>query len=580
MTYTVQSRVIGGMPTIGLYATIDPRTYPDPAVGGKSAREQQEPIVRHRLELVKSLLESIVLSDGTHPRVVCSTILVGGPREAAAVCRDFEVAGVNIVVNSMATWSMGYETDATIGHPEWIVALEAMNGTQWPGAVLLNARRAAANAHLRPVYSIYPPDVELNPVVDSLHPETIGQLAEFVVCAAAVVKMRGTSYASMGHISMGIGGSENISDVFDRWFGMKLIHVDQLEILKRIEKGMFDPDERIRAATWFMNKFVGRIDPSAKRSPAVIERLIHDWLVPMTLVVRGLMRGDNSIKDSERAMGLNALVGGTTGQRYWTDYFPNFDFTEAWLSSTFDWNGSRPPITVATENDGLNGMGMLLANFLTGRAALFADLRTYWSAEAVRKELDGDLFEAECPDGFLDLRNSGPAALDWSTDPRLGGDQLVENVTNNTVWQPAALGYFPHDGLSTQFRTPGRIPVTLLRLNRIGLDLTLSIAEGHTVELPGKLADAISGWTNPTWPETFVTLGPETRSYMERGNDPNHVVAAVGHIGCSLVILASMLRIPVDCHTNFEAKDALRPTLWKRLGGDREACRRLGPRYA
>ena len=62
-----------------------------------------------------------------------------------------------------------------------------------------------------------------------------------------------------------------------------------------------------------------------------------------------------------------------------SDWKPNGDFTEAILNTNFDWNGKRQPSVFATENDGLNGVAMLLEHLLTGRPAVFADVRTYWS---------------------------------------------------------------------------------------------------------------------------------------------------------------------------------------------------------
>ena len=563
--------VIGGTPTIGVYATIDPRTYPVP--GKESVRDQQAAMVRDRLEKVIDYIEGILKEHNIDGTVIRGQCFVGGPVEAATVRQQFESMGANIVVNSMATWSMGWETDVSVGHPEWLCAIEAMNGTAWPGAVLLHARRASATAHRRPVYPIYPPDVQADPTGD-LHNETRERLRQFITAASAIVRMRGTSYASIGHVSMGIAGSENISDIFSRWFGMMLVHIDQMEIFNRIENKMFDPFERDHATGWFREKFAGRFDPDGLRNPDELHELIHKWLVPMTLVVRGIMRGDDGIADTERRQGVNALVGGTAGQRYWTDWFPNFDFTEAMLSGSFDWNGRREPITLATENDGLNGMGMLLGTLLTGRATLFADLRTYWSARAIREQT-GHSLGGYCEGGFIHLINSGPAALDWATDPR--SNNVMAEAIERTTWHPAELGYFPHDGLSTHFVTPGGVPVTLLRLNRVGLDLTLSVVHAHTVDLPPKVAAHVRRVTNPTWPDTIIRVDEgSTEDFMTNGNDPNHVVAVAGHIGGDVLTVASMLRIPVD-YTNVATCLALRPTLWTRLGGDWQACRTLGP---
>jgi len=577
--------LVGKPVTVGIVGLIDPRTYQAPGLEGGSVKAAQLPVVMRRLRQVAKVVMGIKLYDGSPLKVVVAGIPVGGPRDAAIVQQMFEEAGVDCVINSMATWSMGWETQP-FGHPEWPVLYEAMNGTNWPGAVLLNSLRASATAHLRPVWCSYPPDVEGLPGSSGeLHPVTVQRIQQFLKAAAAITIMRGKSYASIGHVSMGIAGSEPVSDVLSRWFGMKLAHVDQLEAYMRVTQGMYDKEEAQRAVEWFLKTFEGRIDPQGKRTPAATERLVEQWLVPMTLVVRDIMRGNDAIQDEERSQGLNAIVGGTAGQRYWTDWCPNWDFPEAILSSMFDWNGHRPPITLATENDWANGLGMLWGTLLTGYSSLFADLRTYWSPKAL--EAIGYAAEVHGTKrvGILDLRNSGPAALEWGTDvANLNIDARRAAAIEAVEWHPANLGYFPHDGLSTQFQTPGNRQVTLLRLNRIGPDLTLSVFEGQTVKLPAEIAKKIGEATDPTWPVTFVTVDREEGSLssyevMSRGIDPNHVVAAIGHIGTEVLTLAAMLRIPVDCH-NIPEKRIWRPTLWTRLGGDREACRALGPLYA
>ncbi|TSC52944.1 MAG: L-fucose isomerase [Parcubacteria group bacterium LiPW_72] len=570
--------LVGNPPIVGIYATIDPRTYLVPGLTEGSVKAQQLPVVMNRLEKVVALACQIKMYDGTPLRVVSAPIPVGGPRDAAIVQKFFEEQGVSIVINSMCTWSMGWET-SFFGHPEWITAYEAMNGTAWPGAVLLNSKRASATAHMQPVFCIYPPDVEEMDPKAPLHPESIRRITQFLKCAGSVIMMRGKSYASIGHVSMGIAGSEPVSDILARWFGMKLVHVDQLEILMRMEHEMYDKDEVNRAYDWFFKTFEGRIDPY-KKMTCHDHRELVEKLVKMTLVIRDIMRGNDVIKDEERSQGANALFGGTAGQRYWTDWYPNFDLPEAINSSTFDWNGLRPPIVHATENDFLNGMGMQWGAFLTGFSALFADLRTYWSPKKI-KEATGFDMSPVAPTGFLHLINSGPAALDWATDPSLlPAEERMKQAIKGTEWHPANPGYFPGGGLSTHFVTPGGLPITMIRFNRIGQDVTLTVIEGHTVQLPDNAAEYVRQRTDPTWPDTFVVAdGIDTFDVMSRGIDPNHVSAAIGHIGEEVMIMAAMLRIPVDYH-NIAENRIFRPTLWTRLGGDREACKVLGPLYA
>lgn len=570
--------LVGNPPTVGIYVAIDPRTFSVPGIPEGSVKAQQMPVVMNRLGKVVKLAESIEMYDGTKLKVVKGSVPVGGPRDAAIVQKEFEQAGVSIVLNSMCTWSMGWETNF-LGHPDWITAYEAMNGTAWPGAVLLNSKRASATAHRQPVFCIYPPDVEEMDPAAPLHPESIRRITQFLKCAGSIAMMRGKSYASIGHVSMGIAGSELSSDILARWFGMKLIHVDQIEILMRIERKMYDQDEVNRAYDWFFKTFEGRIDPY-KKMATHDHKVLVEKLVKMTLVIRDIMRGNDVIKDEERSQGANALFGGTAGQRYWTDWYPNFDFPEAINSGTFDWNGPRPPMVQATENDFLNGMSMQWGTMLTGFATLFADLRTYWSPKKIKEATGVDIC-SYVPTGFLHLINSGPAALDWATDPSLmPAEERIKQAIKEIEWHPASPGYFPGGGLSTHFVTPGGLPITMIRLNRIGQDLTLSVIEGHTVQLPENVAEYVRQRTDPTWPDTFVMAdGIDTFDVMNKGIDPNHVSAAIGHIGEEVMAMAAMLRIPVDYH-NIAENRIFRPTLWTRLGGDRETCKVLGPLYA
>lgn len=566
-------------PTVGIFATIDPRTYPVAGIPEGCVKRQQLPVVLNRLGKTAEIARQLTLYDGGKLKVVVASIPVGGPREAAIVQQEFEEAGVDFIVNSMVTWSMGWETDL-FGHPEWLEAHEAMNGTAWPGAVLLNSKRASATALGRQVYSIYPPDVEEMSPEAALHPESVRKLTQFLRCAASVTQLRGSNYASMGHVSMGIAGSEPISDVLLRWFGMKLVHIDQTEILARVQKNLYARSEVDRACQWFFKNFSPRIDPVNRRDRKQIEALVRQWLVPMTLAIRGIMRGEQEVQDEERGQGVNALFGGTAGQRYWTDHYPNFDFPEAVLTSSFDWNGLRTPIILATENDWLNGMGMQWALMLTGFTSLFADLRTYWSVKRIRQATRVDL-SGIAPTGFVHLINSGPAALDWATNPgNPDHEERRQKAIEGTEWHPAELGYFPNDGLSTHFCTHGGLPITMLRLNRIGLDLTLSVVQGRTLGLPDNVYRYVRDCTNPTWPDTFVVPDHlDAFDFMNRGNDPNHVATGIGHFGAEARLLASMLRIPVD-YTNITEEQTLLPTSWRRLGGDRRACDFFGPRYA
>ena len=201
----------------------------------------------------------------------------------------------------------------------------------------------------------------------------------------------------------------------------------------------------------------------------------------------------------EEAMGHNAIAGGFQGQRQWTDHFPNGDFMEAILNSSFDWNGMREPFVFATENDSLNGATMLFGHLLTNTAQVFADVRTYWSPDAV-KRVTGYTLTGDAASGFIHLINSGAATLDatgqmkrdgkpvmkpfWEIDP-----EEVEACLKATTWYPGMTGYFRGGGYSSSFLTQGGMPMTMARLNIVkGLGPVLQIAEGVTIDLPEDVA--------------------------------------------------------------------------------------------
>jgi L-fucose isomerase len=323
----------------------------------------------------------------------------------------------------------------------------------------------------------------------------------------------------------------------------------------------------------------------------------------MTLIIRDLMTGNPRLKEKgfgEEAMGHNALVSGFQGQRQWTDFLPNGDFSEAILNSSFDWNGIRTPYLVATENDALNGVSMLLGYLLTNTAQIFADVRTYWSPDAVERVTGWRPVE-RAAGGFIHLINSGSATLDGSGRQRMNGQPVMKphwDITETevkacldaTTWYPAANGYFRGGGYSSKFVTSGGMPVTMCRLNLIkGQGPVLQIAEGHTIDLPANVHPVLDERTDRTWPTTwFVPVltgeGPFTDVYSVMANwGANHGAISYGHIGAQLITLASMLRIPVAMH-NVDDEKIFRPSAWGAFGMDTEssdyrACMVYGPLY-
>lgn len=481
-------------------------------------------------------------------------------------------------------------------------AIWGFNGTERPGAVYLAATLASHAQKGLPCFGIYGRDVQ--DAGDSRVPGDVEEkLLRFAKAGLAAASMKGSTYLAMGGVSMGIGGSIVDPEFFERWLGMRVMNVDMSEFAGRIEKRMFDADEYERAIGWVRAKCREGEDrnPSEKRRRR--ERLDREWeiSVQMALIARDLMVGNPRLAEMgypEQALGHNALAGGFQGQRQWTDHFPNGDFMEAILCSSFDWNGIRQPYMLATENDALNGISMLFGNLLTGTAQLFADVRTYWSPAAIAR------VTGRAEDGVLHLINSGPAALDWTGRMSGARDEPVlkpfwemdnadvENCLEATLWCPSMTEYFPGGGWSTDFTTRGRMPVTMFRLNLVrGLGPVMQIVEGVTANLPSEVHDALDMRTNPTWPTTWFIPrvdgrdGPFKDAYSVMSHwGANHGAISYGHIGADLMTLCSILRIPVEMHNVPEDK-VFRPAVWARFGSmepqsaDYRACANYGPLY-
>lgn len=593
--------LVGHVPTIAITPVADGR------VG--AYENNVEGTWRMVKKVYDLILNNVKLPDGTPVRVVVAPEIVYGPRTGALAQEYYIREGVSANLWVGRSWSYSDELMSVcsgLGSSEWVQAAYGLNQTDRPGAVWLKAFTAAMDEKKRPIFAIYNPDLEDEQ--GALAPYVAERILRFARCAMAVAEIRGKNYLSVGGVSMGIIGSDVRRNTLLHYLGMGTVSVDMVALQGRMEKGFYDHDELERGIR-FMKQF--KMDFGKGRRPNPPDKLVAEC-VKMCLIVRDLMVGNSRLADAsvgraqgfkadvEFAQGTNAIVAGTQGQRAWTDLYPNFDMVESLLNSSFDWNGFRSPMLVATENDSKNGIGMLVAHLLSGMPQLFADIRTNWTPESVRKATGKDISRI-APRGLIDKRNSGAGALDYGLDVFgliKGGQKksiqeiaeilrsdssvqkkLIEKAISGTTYMGASLEYFPGDGLSSHYRTPGGVPLTAYRYNVVGDELTCSVVEGETVELPGAVADHISRVTDRTWPESYWTpYGMSSFEYMSRIG-PNHDANSFGLIGADLITLNAMLRIPVDMH-NVPREMIFRPTIWDRFGGDDfRACEKLGPLY-
>ena len=590
------NRLIGSQPKIGIRPAIDGRL--------NGVRESLEVPTMALAKAVADLLSSSLrYSNGSPVECVIADTCIGGVAEAAQCAEKFACAGVGLSITVTPAWCYGSETmdmDPFIPKAIW-----GFNGTERPGAVYLAAVMAAHNQKGLPAYKIYGRDVQDSG--DTHLPADVKEkLLQFARAGLAAATMRGKSYLAMGSTSMGIAGSMVNPDFLESYLGMRSESIDMSEFVRRFEENIFDPDEFKRAMAWVKQKCREGMDFNAPNLQHSRARKDQEWemSVKMALIGRDLMIGNPRLKQlgfGEEALGHNAIASGFQGQRQWTDHFPNGDFMEAILNSSFDWNGIRPPFVVATENDHLNGLSMLFGNLLTNTAQVFADVRTYWSPEAV-KRVAGFTLSGQAEGGFIHLINSGSASLDGSGQMEINGKPAmkpfwdisnaeVEKCLAATSWHAGNLGYFRGGGWSSHFVTRGGMPVTMCRLNLVkGLGPVLQIAEGVIVDMPENVYDTINLRTDPSWPTTWFvpTLtgkGPfkDVYSVMENWG-ANHGAFSYGHIGSDLITLASMLRIPVSMHNVPEDK-LFRPSAWASFGtadpegADFRACASYGPLY-
>ncbi|MBU3125290.1 L-fucose isomerase [Sinomicrobium weinanense] len=586
---------IDSYPRIGIRPVIDGR------LGGirESLEEKTMAMARTVAKLFKTELK---YPDGKPVECVIADSCIGGIKEAVDCDKKFKAENVGVSLSVTPCWAYGTETmdfDPHIPKAIW-----GFNGTERPGGVYLAATLAAHNQKGLPAFGIYGRDVQdLND--DGIAKDVKEKLLCFARAGMAVALMKGKSYLAIGSVSMGIAGSAVDPDFFQDFLGMRNEYVDSSEVLRRIEQGIYDHEEYEKALAWTKKNCAEGEDFNKEEKQRSREQKDKDWefVVKMTLIIRDLMEGNPKLREmgfGEESMGHEAIVSGFQGQRQWTDFLPNGDFAEAILNSSFDWNGKRPPYMVATENDALNGVSMLFNYLLTNRAQIFADVRTYWSPEAVER-VSGWKPEGMAENGFIHLINSGSATLDGTGRQVKDGqpamkpyweisEEEVQECLDATTWYPASLGYFRGGGYSSGFLTKGGMQVTMCRVNLVkGIGPTLQIAEGWTIDLPQKVHKILDERTDRTWPTTwFVPRLTEDNAFADvysvmNNWGSNHGAISCGHIGQELIALAAVLRIPVSMH-NVDPGRIFRPSTWNSFGMDREgsdfrACNTYGPLY-
>ena len=594
-----KNRLVGDYPVIGIRPTIDGRR------GVLGVRESLEVQTMNMAKSAAKLFEeNLKYSNGEPVKVVIADTTIGRVGEAAACADKFRKEGVDITLTVTPCWCYGAETMDM--EKDTIKAVWGFNGTERPGAVYLASVLATHAQKGLPAFGIYGHEVQ--DCDDTSIPEDVKEkLLRFGRAAVACATMRGKSYLQIGSICMGIGGSIIDTNFIEDYLGMRVESVDEVEIIRRMTEGVYNEEEYQKALKWTRENCIEGFDKNPENLQKTREQKDADWefVVKMAVIIKDLMNGNPDLPKGceEEMVGHNAIAAGFQGQRQWTDFYPNCDFPESILNTSFDWNGARELYILATENDVLNGLGMLFGKLLTNRAQMFADVRTYWSGDAIKRvtgyDVEGKAKEA---DGVIHLINSGACCLDANGAVKDEKGNAVmkpwyemteadqKAVTDNSTWNYADLGYFRGGGYSSRFETKAEMPATMIRLNLVkGLGPVLQIAEGWTVNLPEEVSDTLWKRTDYTWPCTWfaprVTGEGNFKSAYDVMNcwGANHGAISYGHIGADLITLCSMLRIPVSMHNVPEDK-IFRPAAWNAFGMDKEgqdyrACAAYGPQF-
>ncbi len=594
-----KTRLIGDYPVIGIRPTID---------GRRGALKVRESLEEQTMNMAKSaaklISENVYYSNGEPVKVIIADTTIGRVAESAACADKFKKAGVDITLTVTPCWCYGAETMDM--DPMTIKAVWGFNGTERPGAVYLASVLATHAQKGLPAFGIYGHEVQ--DADDTSIPADVSEkILRFARAAVAAATMRGKSYLQIGSVTMGIGGSIISPEFFEEYLGMRVESVDEVEIIRRMSEGIYDEKEYRKALAWIKEKCNPGFDKNPEQLQRTPEQKEKDWefTAKMACIIKDLYNGNENLPkgNEEEAVGHNAIVGGFQGQRQWTDFYPNCDFPESILNSSFDWNGAREPYILGTENDTLNAVTMLFGKLLTGRAQMFADVRTYWSGEAVKRvtgyDLEGKAKEA---DGFIHLINSGACCVDacGEVKDKNGNatmkqwwdvtDKDIDTMMKATTWPYADLGYFRGGGYSSRFVTRAEMPATMMRLNLVkGLGPVMQIVEGWTVRLPDEVTDRLWKRTDYTWPCTWFTPRVTGEGAFKSAYDvmnhwgANHGAISYGHIGADIITLCSILRIPVCMH-NVAQEDIYRPASWNAFGMDKEgqdyrACKAYGPMY-
>ena len=554
-------------PAIGVFVAGDPRID----------AESRQRCVNICKMVADTLAERVKLPDGSPVTVVWTPTLVDGEPQADLVAKQFQDAGVKVLVCAPDTWAFPQLSVISLLQQfpkDTPINFTCGNSGPKPGVVFAHAVNGALAQYGRLSHLNVGSwaDTGLNPVMSE---GTAQALADWAAAAVTTQALKGRRVVIFGHDSMGMETALGHIIPTRNQFGVEITRLDMKLLADMLNKKAYKAEE-LKALRAFFDSHLGQ--RLVLRDAVDSDRF--DQSLALYLITRDLLHD------------LDAVGGGFMSQLEWGSDkrglpLPVADAMESFFNSTFDHNGRKTPTPFATEADVQGLLTMLFMSALTGgNPPLFMDFRKVWERwelEALAKKLGYTLPEDALwvQKGLVDGDNSGSASLDWAAKPGASVDEIMAGVS-----MPLAdPDYFPGMGNSITFKSPGGLAGIAGRLTYSSLSGLFGLIwdEATTAEVPEPLASALCDLTNNTWPHTFVVPKYATMGEYKHYPPANHLHMVQGLTPARLEYWMDLNNVlsttPWAARPIFiEGVDRPIPLLYLANGGETNAKLMLGKR--
>jgi L-fucose isomerase len=493
-------------PAIGVFVAGDPRIDAD-------SRQR----CRNICEMVAgTLADRVKMFDGAPVKVVWSPVLVDGETQADIVAKQFQDAGVKVLVCAPDTWAFPQLSVISLLQQfprDTPINFTCGNSGPKPGVVFAHAVNGALAQYGRLSHLNVGswPDIGLNPEMSD---GTAQALVDWAYAAVTTQALKGRRVVIFGHDSMGMETALAHILPTRRQFGIEITRLDMKLLADMLNKKAYDAAE-LKELRSFVDRHLGK--RLELRDAADSGRF--DQSLALYLISRDLLRD------------LNAIGGGFMSQLEWGSDLrgiplPVADAMESFFNSTFDHRGRKVPVPFATEADVQGLLTMLFFSALAGgQPPLFMDFRKVWEPwelQALAKRIGYTLPKGKpwAEKGFVDGDNSGSASFDWATRPGASIDEIMSGVSMPLADE----GYFPGLGNSVTFVSPGGLEGIAGRLTFSDLSglFSLSWDQAATAEIPEPLASALCQTTTAEWPHSFIVPKYATMGEYKHLPPANH----------------------------------------------------------